>query len=88
LTEGDLTEALKGADRPECLRGSEVLDHFIREESASVANQLIGAGVPAALAVRISRRMARAARASALAVAGAFWREVLPSTSLTRSRKH
>lgn len=86
VTADDLERALLTAERPECLHSSDVLDRFIREETASMTNQLLGAGVPATLALRISSRMARTARASALAVATAYWRELLPATPLTPSR--
>ncbi|MCC6426039.1 MAG: hypothetical protein IT435_04390 [Phycisphaerales bacterium] len=86
VTVDDLREALRAAERPECLHASDVLDCFIAQERAAMTHQLLGAGVPATLALRISGRMARTARASALAVVTAYWRELLPATPPTPSR--
>lgn len=85
LTEEDLQVALKAAERPECLDGCDVLDRFILKESAAIMHAFVGAGVPASMAVELSRRTARAARASALAVAASLWREILPATPGTPS---
>lgn len=83
VTVNDLTQALVMAERAGCLHASDALNTFIQEECAGVTHTLVGAGIPSTLALDVTRRMARASRASALAVAAAFWREVLPSTPLT-----
>lgn len=86
MTVDDLREALRRTEHPGCLHASDVLDRFIAQGRAALTHQLLGAGIPATLALRISGRMARTARASALAVATAYWRELLPATPPTRSR--